>query len=460
MIRRLMRWNWFWRVAAGLALLTAVSAVMLLTQRELIRLAAQGYVFGYPLVMMDITKTTFINNNFQPNQLINVPRFPDASFQDVVRPNVDTLYSLAWLELTREPLVLEIPATERYYVLQLLDGWTNVSASLGPRTSGSNSGRFLIAGPTWSGEPPADLTLLRSPTAIAWLLGRVQTNGVADYANIHNLQQQLHLTPLSQWQAGIQTIAKTAAINTRQSPPPLLQMKALDATAFFTRLHQLLQDNPAQAQDKQAVAGLAELGFYPDRPMPAWSTFQATMIRLGMWLAERKLKQALNAPDGLDAGWRKPPNKVGRYAQDYGLRAAVAMVGLGANLPEDAVYLNAQQDENGQVLQGGGHYRLHFPAEKLPPVKAFWSLTVYDGDGFLIPNPLGRYALGDRDALQFNPDGSLDISLQAEAPANEAANWLPTPASDNFSITARLYWPEAEALNGTWRMPGIRPVDI
>jgi len=459
MIRRLMHGKQVWRLLTGLALLAVTLAITLFVQRDVIRLGAQGYVFGYPLVMMDITRASFINNDKQTNQLVHASRFPDSSFQNVVRPNVDTLYSAAWLDLANEPLVLDIPAIQRYYIVQLLDGWTNVFASLGPRTSGSTAGRFLITSPTWRGEAPAGMTLLRAPTTMAWLLGRVQTNGVDDYANVHRIQQKIHLTPLSQWQAGKKNRANIPGFTAQDALPPLFQMRALSATAFFTRLQRLLQDNPAQTQDKQALAGLAQLGLHPGQPMPTWSAWQTKMVGFGIWLAERKLQQALNDARRLNAGWRQPPMSIGSYAQDYGLRAGVAMIGLGANLPEDAVYSNAQQDNNGEPLQGGRRYQLHFTAEQLPPVQAFWSLTAYNNDGFLIANPLDRYALGDRDTLHFNTDGSLDIVLQNTTPETASDNWLPIPASGTFSITARLYWPAAEVLNGSWRIPGIQPVD-
>jgi hypothetical protein len=458
MARRQSPGWWAWQLTVGLALLTLLLLVVLFSQRELVRMGAQSFVFGYPLVMMDITRGSFINNKAQANELVTISRFPDASFRDVVRPNVDTLYSLAWLDLAREPMVLDVPAIQRYYVLQLLDGWTNVFASLGPRTSGNGAGLFLLASPTWQGNVPSGFTLLRSPTAMAWLLGRVQTNGETDYAYVHRIQQRMHLTPLSQWQAGIRAPTKTAKTHTKNSLPPLLQIQALSATDFFTRLQQLLEENPAQPHDSQALADLASLGLRPGQPMPAWSALHTQMIEIGMWMAERKLQQAFVDSNGLDAGWRQPPMNIGRYAEDYGFRAVVAMIGLGANLADDAVYPNASHDNSGQPLQGGRHYRLHFAAGQLPPVQAFWSLTAYDKNGFLIANSLNRYAIGDRDPLHFNADGSLDIYLQNEAPAATSINWLPIPASGAFSITGRLYWPKAEILNGSWRMPGIQPV--
>jgi hypothetical protein len=445
------------QLTLALVLSGAVLLAILFSQRELIRLSAKGYVFGYPLVMMDITRASFIENMAPANQLVHVSSFPDEGFRDVVRANVDTLYSLAWLDLSGEPLVLDMPASERYYVLQLLDGWTNVLASLGPRTSGSAAGHFVLVGPTWQGQVPANLTLLRAATSMVWLLGRIQTNGEADYANVQKIQQQMHLTPLSQWQAGKRSLASVAKAPAQKPRPPLLQIRALDASAFFTRLQRLLHDNPAPAQDSKALADLAQLGVHQGQSMLIWSVWQAKLAGLGMWLAERQLQQALDSPQGLNTGWRQPPISIGKYAQDYGLRAVVAMIGLGANLAADAVYPNARQDSLGQPLQGGQHYRLHFAVGQLPPVQAFWSLTAYDEDGFLIANPLRRYAIGDRDPLHFNADGSLDIILQSTAPA-ASDNWLPIPASGAFSITGRLYWPKAEVLNGHWRMPGIQPV--
>ncbi|MEK1907424.1 MAG: DUF1254 domain-containing protein, partial [Pseudomonas sp.] len=176
-----------WLLGAGL-LLVLVAGALLLSQRETIRLAAQGYVFGYPLVITDLTRANFVAGMAPTNRLVHVPAFPDARFRDIVRPNVDTLYSLAWLDMNDGPWVFELPASERYAVMQFLDAWTNVFASLGPRTTGTRGGRFLLAGPHWQGQVPEGMTLLRSPTRIAWLLGRVQTNGKADYMAVHAIQ--------------------------------------------------------------------------------------------------------------------------------------------------------------------------------------------------------------------------------------------------------------------------------
>lgn len=453
--RRLGRWL----LGAGL-LLVLVAGALLLSQRETIRLAAQGYVFGYPLVITDLTRANFVAGMAPTNRLVHVPAFPDARFRDIVRPNVDTLYSVAWLDMNDGPWVFELPASERYAVMQFLDAWTNVFASLGPRTTGTRGGRFLLAGPHWQGQVPEGMTLLRSPTRIAWLLGRVQTNGKADYMAVHAIQAGIGLRSLADWQLGRPATTEPFRVPKQRQTPPLFQMRALSSTDFFTHLSGLLVDNPGSAGDSAALADLAQLGVQPGGAAPQWSWLQRQSVSLGIWLAERELHKALQRSDGRVAGWRQPPMHIGAYGEDYGLRAVVAMAGFGANLAADAVYPNANVDAQDQPLTGGQRYRLHFAADALPPVRAFWSVTAYDGDGFLIDNPLGRYALGDRDPLTRNADGSLDIYLQAQAPGeSQQGNWLPIPASGPFSLTGRLYWPEAGVLDGSWHMPAIERLE-
>jgi hypothetical protein len=443
----------------GLAVAAVVVVVLVAATRTTIRKAAESYVYGYPLVLMDVTQRAFTATRAAPNTLVNVPVFPDAGFREVVRPNVDTLYSIAWLDLADGPRVFEVPATDRYYVMQLLDGWTNVFASIGSRTTGRGPGVFLIVGPGWDGTVPDGATLLRSPTRIAWLLGRIQTNGVADYGFVHGLQAQLRLRSLEDFVAG-STPTPTAWQRAETAPePPLLQMRAMDAGTYFGTLARLLADNPPAASDGPALEKLESLGVRPGQPVEAWGWLEHEAISLGMKIAARRMQRAAESPRELQAGWSVPPMNIGAYGTEYGLRAVVAMAGLGANLPADAVYPNAQRDADGEPLSGELRYVLHFPAGGLPPVRAFWSVTAYDGDGFLVANPIGRYALGDRDPLTFNADGSLDIYLQAEPPeAGRRSNWLPVAGQGAFRVTARLYWPQDAILNGDWRMPGIRRI--
>lgn len=434
-----------------------LSGALLFIQRDTIRQAALGYVYGYPLVLSAITRDNFTSGMAPLNQLVHVPAFPDPGFREVVRPNVDTLYSLAWLDMQQGPWVFRLPASERYLLIQLLDGWTDVFASLGPRTTGREGGLFLLVGPGWQGVVPEGMRLLRSSTRMAWLLSRIQTNGRRDYPAVHTIQQQLGLSSLEDWQAGRRAQSLIMRPPQKTQVPPLYQMRALSAEQFFSRLAELLADNPPRTADKTVMEGLAHLGVVAGQPVSDWGWMKRQAAALGIWLAERQMRQGLEQSQGQRVGWRMPPMQIGAYGTDYGLRAVVSMVGFGANLAADAVYLTTNQDESGAQLQGGQRYRLHFPTGQVPPVNAFWSVTAYDGDVFLIPNSQGRYAIGDRDPLQFNADGSLDLYVQSDPPPTEQrGNWLPIPAQGTFSLTARLYWPQEQILDGRWSMPNLQ----
>lgn len=448
--------GWLKPLFAGLCLLLLVIGGLLFSQREQLRLAAQSYVFGYPLVMMDITRQYYLSTRGPENQLNNLRAFPGADFREVVRPNVDTLYSIAWLNLQQGPQVLELPKDpKRYYLMPLLDAWTNVFASPGTRTGIPESGAYLLVGPNWQGELPPGLSLLRAPTSMVWLIGRTQTNGIADYAVVHAQQDQYLLRSLADWQAGKPATAPAWQASAEKPQAPLYQLRALSAQQFFTHLQALLATNPPSTGDAAAIAQLQELGAPAD-----WGVFKQGLVKLSMWLANRRMESAWTAGGPLVNGWSTPPAAIGNYGDNYGLRAAVAMMGLGANTPDDATYPNTKVDAQGQPLDGSQRYRLHFSVEQLPPVKAFWSLTAYDQDGFLIANPLNRYALGDRDPLTFNSDGSLDLYLQATEPAAALrSNWLPSTAQGPFLLNMRLYWPKAAALQGSWQMPAVQRLD-
>ena len=425
--------------------------------KEKILLGAEAYLFGYPLVMMDTTRAHSQKYIGPENELRRVRLFPDASFKDVVRPNVDTLYTTAFISMKEGPWVFEMPANEeRYELMPFMDAWTDVFASPGTRTqeaqNKTHGDLFLLVGPQWQGVPPAGMKLLRSSTDLVWLIGRTQTNGTSDFERVHRLQDRLKLyrlgsqtSPPSKWQASSQT-----------SAPPVVQMKQLGTPEFYQRLMALMIENPPKAADQVMMQRLAALQLVPGKPVNL-SVIDHACFALGRWIANLKVAQALQQK-GNDGTWSSPPLNLGQYGTDYNLRAAVAMVGLGANLPEDALYPNTRLDHEGQALTGQHRYKLHFEAHQLPPVKAFWSITAYGADEFLIANEIKRFALGDRDKLIYNADGSLDIWIQAARPADaaQASNWLPVKANAPFLLNARLYWPQPEALQGKWKMPAVQ----
>ena len=444
-------------VAAVILLLAAIG--LLYVKSEAIVLGAEGYIYGYPLVLMDATRAHAQETLGPANQLLRVRKFPDAEFRAVVRPNLDTLYTTAFLDMDAGPWVFEMPANDqRYEVMPFMDAWTNVFASPGTRATGTAGGRFLLAGPHWSGTVPEGLVLLRAPTRMVWLIGRTQTNGPADYARVHRLQDGLQLRSLAEQTAGRKPPPPTWTSAARPSPPPIRQMQDMDVTRFFSQLARLMVDNPPSAADAPMLAKLARIGVAPGTP-PQWGLPDRWAIALGRALADWTVARELGKRPTVD-GWITPPAAIGNFGTHYNIRAVVAMIGLGANLPADAMYPATAVDRDGQALHGRHRYRLHFAKGSLPPVHAFWSVTAYGADDFLIDNALGRHLLGDRDPLRYNPDGSLDLWVQAEAPdPARQANWLPVKAGEPFLLNARLYWPKAAALEGRWRMPGVEKLD-
>jgi hypothetical protein len=431
-----------------------------LSEEQAFQLGTEAYIYGYPLLLIDITKSLSTavaapqGAKAPINQFAHLRAFPDASFTDVVSPNADTLYSVAWLDLAQEPIVLSAPDTQdRYYLLPLLDAWTNVFASPGKRTTGTAQGDFAIVGPGWVGELPPGVQKIQAPTSIVWIIGRTQTNGKGDYAAVHALQDQFKLTPLSHWGQPYQPPANVPiAPGIDSQTPPIEQVKNLDAANFFGRLSHLLKDNPPPAADESAVQTLAAIGIVPGQE------FDFSSLEPAIAQGLERAVQAGN--EQIVAAGKTPKAEIknnwflaydlGSYGTNYLFRAGIAWVGLGANIPEDAIYPLTRIDEAGNPLNGKHHYVIHFDSDQLPPVNAFWSLTLYNSQQFFVDNPLDRYAIGDRDSLTFNADGSLDIYIQYESPGEaQESNWLPSP-QDGFNLILRLYWPKPAILDRTW----------
>ncbi len=437
---------------------------------EIRDIAEETYIFGFPLLLMDITAETFTAvpraQEFRAprNQFAHLQSYPDPGFTGVVSPNADTLYSSAFLDLSHGPMVLSVPDTgERYYLMQMLDAWTNVFASPGTRTTGNGKHDFAITGPNWSGELPAGVEEIKAPTNLVWIIGRTYCAGPADYDAVHKIQAQYKLTPLSAWGTAYAPPENVDVDpNVDLKTPPVDQVDDLRLSDFFHRLAMLMKDNPPAPADQPVVRDLAKIGIVPGEPFdPTTLTpTSAKALKDGYTAGRAIVIKAGKNPSGGKMvhrnGWSYAL-EVGSYGTNYLFRAAVAWMGLGANLPEDAVYPRIVTDVNGQKLTGKNQYVLHFDKNQMPPARAFWSLTMYNPKQFFVANPIGRYAIGDRDKLKFNPDGSLDIYVQNERPAEDKeANWLPAPA-DEFNIVMRLYWPQPEVLEGVWTPPPIRP---
>ncbi|HEY5805293.1 MAG TPA: DUF1254 domain-containing protein [Lysobacter sp.] len=433
-------------------------------------LVADAYLFGYPLVLTDVTRAVSSNvadatgpQRAPINQFNHKRAFPDYTFTDVVSPNADTLYSVAWLDLSKEPMVLSVPDMgKRFYMMEMMGAWTDVFASPGSRTTGIGKGDFAVVGPGWKGTLPEGLKPIQSPTNLVWLIGRTQTNGKSDYKAVHAIQDKYRLVPLSSW--GKPYTAPTGlpvAADVDMKTPPPEQVASMDAAAFFGRLNRLMQDNPPAAADAPALERFAKLGIAPGKPFDAAALDPAVAAALdeGMKAGREKLLAAAKVPIGRDVnGWTIMPASVANFGTDYNLRAVVALIGLGANLQTDAIYPHAVADSDGQPLSGANRYTMRFEKGQLPPVKAFWSITVYNEKQAFIQNPINRYAIGDRDKLKFDADGSLTLYIQKDSPGKDKeSNWLPVPEG-SFNLFMRLYWPEQAIVDGTWKIPPVERV--
>jgi hypothetical protein len=438
---------------------------------DLKAISEDAYAFGYPLLVMDATRAKISNVPYPQgagsapvNQFGHIKTFPDATFTDVVSPNADTLYSNAWLDLAKEPIVLSVPDTHgRYYLMPMLDAWTNVFASPGKRTTGTGKQDFAITGPNWTGSLPARLKEIKSPTDMVWMIGRTQANGKSDFAAVNAIQAQYKLTPLSAWGKPYAPPKEVATDpNIDMHTAPVDRVAAMDASSFFNRLAALMKDNPPAPADAPMVAKLATLGIVPGQSFDINKNGADTAkaIAEGVEAGKKRVIELGHDPGTAKMvnGWMLMTKDIGSYGTNYDPRAGVAWVGLGANIPDDAFYPLSRADSDGQPLDGANKYVLHFDKGQTPPVNAFWSVTMYNAKQAFVANPINRYAIGDRDKFKFNSDGSLDIYIQHDSPGKDKeSNWLPADA-DSFNVAMRMYWPKQAALNGSWTPPPIKKV--
>ena len=429
-------------------------------------IAQEAWVFGMPLVYIEIqidtaTHVSKVDQARAPiNQFVHYRAFPDASNRTVVGFNVDTLYSMAQLDLSKEPMVLSVPDMgKRFWVMQIIDAWNNVPHAPGSRTVGSKGGHFAIVGPKWKGTLPQGLAELRVPTNLALLGGRTYTGGPDDYAAVHALQDQYKLVPLSSWgdrYTPPDNVLLKEGVDAKTPVPK--QVLTLSPEDFFNRLNRLLVTNPPEPDDPKTMARLAALGIAPGATfrMDAFTPEVRKAIEAGVADGVKAMRET--ARGKVVNGWQIALD-MGRYGTEYVYRAGWTFFGVGGNLPEDAIYPLAEIDGDGKPFNGANKYTLHFTKAEIPPVDAFWSLTMYDNDAYLVANPINRYALGDRSHLTFDADGGLTLYVQTDSPGKDKeSNWLPAPKDAGFKLALRLYAPKKAVAAGTWAPPPVNRV--
>ena len=437
-------------------------------------LGEQAYLYGFPLLeFLRVLKTeTSVrcpdsHGNAPLNSFDTATRFPPPSDRVVVAPNVDTLYSIAHLDLGRGPVVLSHPDMgHRYFVFELLDPYTNVIGYVGSRTTGSEAGRFAV---TWTGHPghrSAGARVIRSRYRYVWVIGRTLVNGASDRVRALALMRRYALTGLGgrrHFPAGCR-------------PGQPRQAMTPSGLPFLTALNRALIDNPPPARDHPLLAKLAQLGVGPGLSVAGAHLAPAVQSALigGVDLAASALptiaKNTILSEAKANHGWANPASDIGAYGTDYRFRAGVAAIGLGANTRAEAVYPTALTDSAGRLLNGGSpcraepgcglapgtRYRIVFKPGQGPPNRAFWSLTMYNATGYLVANPINRYAVGSsHPRLRREPDGSIVVDMQRTRPTDPHVNWLPTPGG-GFRLNLRIYWPRLSVLDGRWQPPPVQ----
>ncbi|MCU0501113.1 MAG: DUF1254 domain-containing protein [Anaerolineae bacterium] len=429
-----------------------------MTTEELVALAEQAYLYGYPTVdcyaimhrqALDPTSPEF---RAPFNRIGHARNVATPAERAIVAPNVDTPYSYAWLDLRAEPVVLTIPPFDagRYVGLELFDLYTYIVGYVTPRTNGHAGGDFLVAGPDWVGEWPAGVkAVFHVPTRIAFGLYRTQLFDPADIANVHAIQDGYQIRTLSEyWNLPPRTPAAPFT-----DVRPIDVRKETESLQFFTILNALLQYMPALDDEIELRERFAQLGIVPGAPFAPADEETGAAVAQGMAAGlQRMYRRAPTVRSSAELfGSRE------YLGHDYEIRAVGALLGIFGNAAEEYLGVGYQRDADGEAFNGAHRYRIKFAADKLPPVDAFWSLTVYTADKFLYANPIDRYVINSPlvPALQKDADGGFTLYVQHEAPgAGQEANWLPVPAGD-FGLTFRCYQPGPAIRDGSWQAPPV-----
>lgn len=435
-------------------------------------IAEAGFIYGLPIVMnYGVMYEYIIDKNSGQwkapfNTISNSARVYTYQDTAIVTPNSDTPYSMLWLDLGAEPMVISVPAVDpkRYYSVQLCDGNTFNFGYIGSRATGNDAGSYMIAGPHWSGPtPPGIRKVFRSSTRFSFVIFRTQLFDPSDIENVKAVQAGYKAQPLSAF------LGQPAPAASPLPDFPKID-KDLVKTEFFEFLDFSLQFAPALPEELWIREQLARIGVGPGKTFNFrdLSVGDKAEILLGMKEGQKKVDDAVAAFGKDINGWRvgSPCGDATFFHGDWLLRAVAAQAGIYGNNAEEAMYPMAKVDTDGNPLDGSkANYTITFPADGLPPVNAFWSVTMYDGKTqLLIKNPIDRYLINAPmlPGLKRNADGSLTLYIQNKSPgADKESNWLPAPDGPIY-LVMRLYWPKETppsilpAGEGTWKPPGVK----
>lgn len=435
---------------------------------DAVEIATDAYIYGYPLVTFDMvrkqqTNVTVADAEHAPmGQLIKMRSYPAVDNHCCAAPNADTLYTEVWLDVTEEPWLFSIPDMgDRYYIMPILDGWSEVIDVASSRVNGGHPQTYAITGPGWTGTLPEGVKQVKSPTGLVWILGRIYSTGKPqDYAAVHALQDRYSVVPLSAWGDTYTPPQGVVDSSIDMKTGVRKQVNGLDIYTYFQHLSELMKTNPPMVHDTAIVERMARIGLVPGKDFDPskLGSFdreaikavpKIALVKMGLLLKEQKTTN----------GWLYFTKGVGNFGTNYELRGMANLLGPGWNRPQDAVYPLSQKDAQHDKYDGAKYnYSIRFEKGQLPPAEAFWSLTMYDKDFYFVPNPINRYDLAQRDSLVANPDGSIDLYLQADSPGQDKeANWLPAPQGE-FQLVLRMYSPAQSPpsiVDGTWTPPPV-----
>lgn len=439
-----------------------------LSSDEIWELAKKAYVYAFPLMnihatCVKMTNTVLATSRQAPvNQLIHAGALADASSRDVVTPNVDTIYSQMFLDLSNDAVILKKPEADRFFSIQVLDAFTNAAAMLGTGGDTDEARTYIFTGPFFKGEIPEDMTEVKLPTNIGWVLIRIVCFGEDDMENIADLQNGMDSFTLTAYRQGTTSVRPEGKRDPKNDFIPVRWVLGLSAGDYFNKANRLLMGSPPFREDAPLMAELSNIGVGPGLTFDPLILGEdadkrwTSMVRELWQPLVDECSDRFKLQNGI---WQCFGDPIAHFGIEYGYRALVTLEGLGANPLNIAMYPKTTVDSDGERLNGSNRYLLHFNGGKLPPVKdrGFWSITSYNSDNsLLIKNPIDRYCINDRSACLYGENGSLDICVSAERPDSvPESNWLPVCRGD-FHLFMRLYLPEDEALNGTWNAPVIK----
>ncbi|AOB33134.1 hypothetical protein AKI39_23845 [Bordetella sp. H567] len=454
-------------VAAWAMPATAASALDTGQARDI---AADAYVYAYPLVLMDVARRvqtnvqspdTSFGSGAPLNRFTRMSRAADPLLHGLPYPDIDTLWSLLWFDVSKEPLLVEVPdARGRYYSLTLADMWSDVFAAPGSRTAQDGLRVYAIVAPDWHGKLPKPAELLRAPTSAGLLRLRVAYRGISDLSAAQGFQTAVEATPLSRW--GKKTVPADGHFDVALSRRPAVEQVAeMKPQEFFSTFAELAARYPPHDGDGPMLQRMARLGLAPGQHFEL-SRLPADIraaVEAGVLRGQASVRSPIQPrPQGGDA-WRMPQRRLGSYGTDYPLRARTARVQIATPLPEDEIVLRASADSDGRPLDGSFRYEVRFDRGQLPPADALWSMTLYNDRRELFDNPINLYAVGTRHPLTPAADGTWTVYVQYAQPAGEQVrNWLPAPQSGRFTLMLRLYQPREDAAEGLWTPPAIRRI--